>query len=219
MFSNLGTARALWHTAPSPKSSCYFLPSPILSLCSARNLRHSLTRRCHWVKAYLSIALSSEQTFTKYSHVSEAIAGARERKMNEIQPLPLRRSESSGGDLYGSEMIIYEALRGRSACIKRGMSPGLDHVTAWKQRSDFQMPAERAAAFRGALVSCEVLLSEGEDRGSLALETWSGSGVEEVQLTLGWAWGGVQYKRDWGQTIAGFTCGEVNRERWAHRGE
>lgn len=54
--------------------------------------------------------------FTKYSPVSGAVA--RERKMNETQSLPSRRSKSSAGDLYGSEMFIDgNTFKEEDACI------------------------------------------------------------------------------------------------------
>lgn len=52
--------------------------------------------------------------------MSGAAAIARERMMNETQPLPLTRSESSEADLYGSEMILYEAFWEEDASTKRG---------------------------------------------------------------------------------------------------
>lgn len=52
--------------------------------------------------------------FTKYGPVSGAVA--RERKMNETQSLPSRRSKSRAGDLYGSEIFIDEDFQ-RRGCL------------------------------------------------------------------------------------------------------
>lgn len=70
---------------------------------------HLLIQRCYWINVtYLSAAFpTTEQTFSELGPVSGPLAGARKRKMNEMQPLPPKRSESSRGHSDGFEMVIY----------------------------------------------------------------------------------------------------------------
>lgn len=66
------------------------------------------------VTCFSIVLPTSEQIFTKHGHVSEALAGAKKIKMNKTQPLSPKRSGE--GDLYGYEIIIYEAFW-RKGCL------------------------------------------------------------------------------------------------------
>lgn len=164
MFT-LGAAPTLCHTAPNSKSSSH----PLLWDCAQKGT---------WSLTHSKMLLDESNIFVKWISnkwtsiyqpwpVSGPLAGARKRKMNEIQPLHPKRSESSCGHSDGSEMITYDTFEGRGCLyFKKDKSPCLGYITTWKQRSGFQKPVEQASGFTGNLFFSDYLLSEGKERGN-----------------------------------------------------